>query len=77
MGGEFDWGVIWKYREALWDGLGLDLRQEPVELADLVFHRRRPVLRPGDLRRHLAASRPTTSAGSAGHPAPQAGFFRR
>ena len=21
MGGEFDWGVIWKYREALWDGL--------------------------------------------------------
>jgi len=26
MGGEFDWGVIWKYRESLWDGLATSFK---------------------------------------------------
>ena len=37
MGGEFDWGVIWKYREALWDGMLTSLKLFAIALAGGIF----------------------------------------
>ena len=37
MGGEFDWGVIWKYRESLWDGLMTSFKLFAIALAGGVF----------------------------------------
>jgi glutamate/aspartate transport system permease protein len=37
MGGEFDWGVIWKYREALWDGLITSFKLFGIALAGGIF----------------------------------------
>ena len=37
MGGEFDWAVIWKYREALWDGLVTSFKLFAIALAGGVF----------------------------------------
>jgi glutamate/aspartate transport system permease protein len=37
MGGEFDWGVIWKYREALWDGMLTSLQLFAIALAGGIF----------------------------------------
>ncbi len=37
MGGEFDWSVIWKYREALWDGMLTSLRLFAIALAGGIF----------------------------------------
>ncbi len=37
MGGEFDWGVIWKYREALWDGLATSFKLFGIALAGGIF----------------------------------------
>jgi len=37
MGGEFDWGVIWKYREALWDGLVTSFKLFGIALAGGIF----------------------------------------
>jgi len=37
MGGEFDWGVIWKYREALWDGMLTSLKLFGIALAGGIF----------------------------------------
>ena len=33
MGGEFDWSVIWKYREVLWDGMLTSLKLFVIALA--------------------------------------------
>ena len=33
MGGEFDWSVIWKYREVLWDGMLTSLKLFAIALA--------------------------------------------
>jgi glutamate/aspartate transport system permease protein len=37
MGGEFDWIVIWKYREALWDGMLTSLKLFAIALAGGIF----------------------------------------
>ena len=37
MGGEFDWAVIWKYREALWDGMLTSLKLFAIALAGGIF----------------------------------------
>ena len=37
MGGEFDWSVIWKYREALWDGMLTSLKLFAIALAGGIF----------------------------------------
>ena len=34
---EFDWGVIWKYREALWDGMLTSLKLFAIALAGGIF----------------------------------------
>ena len=35
--GEFDWGVIWKYREVLWDGMLTSLKLFAIALAGGIF----------------------------------------
>jgi glutamate/aspartate transport system permease protein len=37
VGGEFDWSVIWKYREALWDGLLTSFKLFGIALAGGIF----------------------------------------
>jgi glutamate/aspartate transport system permease protein len=37
MGGEFDWSVVWKYREALWDGMLTSLKLFAIALAGGIF----------------------------------------
>ncbi len=37
MGGDFDWIVIWKYREALWDGMLTSLKLFAIALAGGIF----------------------------------------
>ena len=37
MMGEFDWGVIWKYREVLWDGMLTSLKLFAIALAGGIF----------------------------------------
>ncbi len=37
MGGEFDWGVIWKFREVLWDGLVTSVQLFAIALAGGIF----------------------------------------
>ena len=37
MGGEFDWSVIWKYREVLWDGMVTSLQLFAIALAGGIF----------------------------------------
>jgi glutamate/aspartate transport system permease protein len=37
MGGEFDWSVVWKYREVLWDGMLTSLKLFVIALAGGIF----------------------------------------
>ena len=37
MSGEFDWAVIWKYREVLWDGMLTSLKLFAIALAGGIF----------------------------------------
>jgi len=37
MGGEFDWSVVWKYREVLWDGMLTSLKLFAIALAGGIF----------------------------------------